>query len=56
VISGFEMFGFKGELFFSVLEFEEVLNLMPSMRVTSIDEEPLSFITFDINMALEIFL
>jgi hypothetical protein len=56
MISGFEMFGFKGELFFSVLEFEVEDDLMVSMRVTSIDEEPLSFVSLDINMTLEIFL
>jgi hypothetical protein len=51
MIARFEVFSFKSELFFSVSEFKVESNLMESMRVTSIDEEPLSFITFNINMA-----
>lgn len=50
------MFGLEGELFFSISEFDEESNFMVSMRITSIDEEPWSFITLDINFVIKIFL
>jgi hypothetical protein len=50
------VFSLEGELFFSIFEFEEESNFMVSMRITSIDEEPLSFITLDINHVRKIFL
>jgi hypothetical protein len=56
MILGIEMFGFDGELFFFILEFEEEGNLMVSMRVTSIDKEPLGFVSINVNMILDILL
>jgi len=50
------MFGFKCELFFSFSKFKEESNGMMSMRVTSIDKEPLSFISLNINHVLDILL
>jgi hypothetical protein len=56
MISGIEMFGFDGELFFSVGKFEEESNLMESVRITGINPEPLSFVSSNINEILDILL
>jgi hypothetical protein len=56
VVVGVEMFGLNGELFFSISEFEEEGDLMVSMGVTGIDEEPLGFISIDVNMVLDVLL
>lgn len=50
MVVGIEVFSLQGELFFSISEFEEESNLMFSMSITSIDEEPLSFITSNIDI------
>jgi len=56
MIRGIEVFSLEGELFFSVSEFKEERNFMVNMRITSINEEPLSFVTLNINMILKILL
>jgi len=56
VIVGVEVFSLESELFFSVFEFEEEGNFMFVMRITSINEEPLGFITSNINGVEKVFL
>jgi hypothetical protein len=50
------MFSLEGELFFSISEFDEERNFVVFMRITSINKEPLSFITLNINRILKILL
>jgi len=50
------MFGFDGELFFSIGELEKEGNLMVSMGITGINKEPFVFISINVNMILDILL
>jgi len=56
IVVSIEMSSTYGEMFFSVLEFDEETDFFKSMTIGSIDEEPFSGIIVIINIVFDIFL